>query len=106
MLRIAWKACRSCSAASSSMWADSLASAADAGSSGGASFLDSLFGGFGTVIGLLAKGIMPGRDPGGAIATVLMGASRLSQIEDNLKALQNLAWTDDELARIDKILAR
>ncbi len=29
--------------------------------------------GFGTVVGLLAKGIMPGRDPGGAIATVLMG---------------------------------
>ena len=29
--------------------------------------------GFGTVIGLLAKGIMPGRAPGGAIATVLMG---------------------------------
>ncbi len=29
--------------------------------------------GFGTIIGLLAKGIMPGRDPGGAIATVLMG---------------------------------
>lgn len=29
--------------------------------------------GFGTVTGLLAKGIMPGRDPGGAIATVLMG---------------------------------
>jgi len=29
--------------------------------------------GFGTTIGLLAKGIMPGRDPGGAIATVLMG---------------------------------
>jgi uncharacterized membrane protein YeaQ/YmgE (transglycosylase-associated protein family) len=29
--------------------------------------------GFGTVIGLLAKGIMPGKDPGGAIATVLMG---------------------------------
>ena len=29
--------------------------------------------GFGTVIGLLAKGIMPGRDPGGAIATVIMG---------------------------------
>ncbi|MBX3425833.1 MAG: GlsB/YeaQ/YmgE family stress response membrane protein [Pirellulales bacterium] len=29
--------------------------------------------GFGTLIGLLAKGIMPGRDPGGAIATVLMG---------------------------------
>jgi uncharacterized membrane protein YeaQ/YmgE (transglycosylase-associated protein family) len=29
--------------------------------------------GFGTIVGLLAKGIMPGRDPGGAVATVLMG---------------------------------
>jgi uncharacterized membrane protein YeaQ/YmgE (transglycosylase-associated protein family) len=29
--------------------------------------------GFGTVVGLLAKAIMPGRDPGGAIATALMG---------------------------------
>jgi uncharacterized membrane protein YeaQ/YmgE (transglycosylase-associated protein family) len=29
--------------------------------------------GFGTVVGLTAKAIMPGRDPGGAIATVLMG---------------------------------
>jgi uncharacterized membrane protein YeaQ/YmgE (transglycosylase-associated protein family) len=29
--------------------------------------------GFGTVVGLLAKAIMPGRDPGGAIATLLMG---------------------------------
>jgi len=29
--------------------------------------------GFGTLVGLLAKGIMPGRDPGGAIATVMMG---------------------------------
>ena len=29
--------------------------------------------GFGTVVGLLSKGIMPGRDPGGAIATVLIG---------------------------------
>lgn len=29
--------------------------------------------GFGTLVGLLAKGIMPGRDPGGAIATVFMG---------------------------------
>ena len=31
--------------------------------------------GFGTVVGLLAKAIMPGRDPGGAIATVIMGIS-------------------------------
>lgn len=29
--------------------------------------------GFGTLVGLLAKAIMPGRDPGGAIATVLLG---------------------------------
>ncbi len=29
--------------------------------------------GFGTLVGLLAKALMPGRDPGGAIATLLMG---------------------------------
>jgi uncharacterized membrane protein YeaQ/YmgE (transglycosylase-associated protein family) len=29
--------------------------------------------GFGTLVGLLAKAIMPGRDPGGAIANLLMG---------------------------------
>jgi uncharacterized membrane protein YeaQ/YmgE (transglycosylase-associated protein family) len=29
--------------------------------------------GFGTIIGLVAKGIMPGRDPGGSIATLLTG---------------------------------
>ncbi len=29
--------------------------------------------GFGTIVGLAAKAIMPGRDPGGAIATLLMG---------------------------------
>lgn len=29
--------------------------------------------GFGTVVGLTAKVIMPGRDPGGSIATVIMG---------------------------------
>src|SRR5438876_4525742 len=29
--------------------------------------------GFGTVVGLLAKAIMPGRDPGGAITTLLLG---------------------------------
>lgn len=31
--------------------------------------------GFGTLVGLLAKAIMPGRDPGGAITTVLMGVA-------------------------------
>ena len=29
--------------------------------------------GFGTIVGLIAKAIMPGRDPGGAIATLAMG---------------------------------
>jgi uncharacterized membrane protein YeaQ/YmgE (transglycosylase-associated protein family) len=29
--------------------------------------------GFGTVVGLLAKALMPGKDQGGTIATVLMG---------------------------------
>ncbi len=29
--------------------------------------------GFGTLVGLLAKAIMPGRDPGGAVATIIMG---------------------------------
>jgi len=29
--------------------------------------------GFGTVIGLAAKAIMPGRDPGGSIVTVILG---------------------------------
>jgi uncharacterized membrane protein YeaQ/YmgE (transglycosylase-associated protein family) len=29
--------------------------------------------GFGTVVGLMAKAIMPGRDPGGAVATLIMG---------------------------------
>ena len=29
--------------------------------------------GFGTCVGLLAKALMPGRDPGGAVATLLMG---------------------------------
>lgn len=29
--------------------------------------------GFGTVVGLAAKAIMPGKDPGGSVATLLMG---------------------------------
>lgn len=29
--------------------------------------------GFGTVIGLIAKATMPGKDPGGAVAIILMG---------------------------------
>lgn len=29
--------------------------------------------GFGTIVGLVAKAIMPGRDPGGTVATLMMG---------------------------------
>ncbi|MGH7129029.1 MAG: GlsB/YeaQ/YmgE family stress response membrane protein [Planctomycetaceae bacterium] len=29
--------------------------------------------GFGTIVGLCAKAVMPGKDPGGAVATMLMG---------------------------------
>ena len=32
-----------------------------------------LWVGFGTLTGLAAKAVMPGRDPGGAVATVMMG---------------------------------
>src|SRR5437762_14351818 len=31
--------------------------------------------GFGKIVGLLAKAIMPGRDPGGAVATLAMGVA-------------------------------
>ena len=31
--------------------------------------------GFGTVVGLAAKALMPGKDPGGAIGTMLMGVA-------------------------------
>jgi uncharacterized membrane protein YeaQ/YmgE (transglycosylase-associated protein family) len=31
--------------------------------------------GFGTLVGLLAKAIMPGRDPGGAVANLAMGVA-------------------------------
>jgi uncharacterized membrane protein YeaQ/YmgE (transglycosylase-associated protein family) len=31
--------------------------------------------GFGTIVGLLAKAIMPGKDPGGAVATLTMGVA-------------------------------
>jgi len=39
------------------------------------------------------------------MTSALVGASRPSQIEDCVGALQNLAFGNDELARIDSILA-
>ena len=44
------------------------------------------------------------RDP--AVTTALIGASRVSQIEDNLGALRNLKFTTEELAVIDRILGQ
>jgi L-glyceraldehyde 3-phosphate reductase len=43
------------------------------------------------------------RDP--VVTTALIGASKISQLEDNLAAVQKLSFTDDELAAIDRILA-
>ncbi|WP_461215858.1 aldo/keto reductase [Lacticaseibacillus sp. GG6-2] len=40
-----------------------------------------------------------------AVASVLIGASRVSQLEENLQVLDNLTFTSDELAAIDKVLA-
>jgi L-glyceraldehyde 3-phosphate reductase len=39
------------------------------------------------------------------VTSVLVGASRISQIEDNVAALYNLAFTADELVRIEAILS-
>jgi L-glyceraldehyde 3-phosphate reductase len=40
-----------------------------------------------------------------AVTTALIGASKVSQIEDNLGALKNLKFSSDELSQIDRILA-
>ncbi|HEY5983705.1 MAG TPA: aldo/keto reductase, partial [Anaerolineales bacterium] len=39
-----------------------------------------------------------------AVTSALIGASSVQQLEDNLAALNNLKFSDDELAEIDKIL--
>ncbi|MBT2699418.1 L-glyceraldehyde 3-phosphate reductase [Bacillus sp. ISL-40] len=41
---------------------------------------------------------------GGKVTTVLIGASRVSQIEENVAVLNNLEFSDQELARIEDIL--
>jgi L-glyceraldehyde 3-phosphate reductase len=43
------------------------------------------------------------RHPG--MTSVLVGASRVSQVEDNVGALQNLDFSEQELAKIESILA-
>jgi L-glyceraldehyde 3-phosphate reductase len=41
---------------------------------------------------------------GGRVTSVLIGASRVSQIEENVASLNNLDFSDEELARIEDIL--
>jgi len=40
----------------------------------------------------------------GIVTSVLIGASKVSQIEDNVKALDNIRFSAEELAAIDKVL--
>ena len=39
------------------------------------------------------------------VTTALIGASKVSQIEDAIGALQNLKFSDAELKKVDDILA-
>lgn len=55
--------------------------------------------GFGTLAGLLAKAIMPGRDPGGSIATLLMG---IGGAVIGLGVL-TLAWRDHQVTPVSPI---
>ena len=43
------------------------------------------------------------RDP--RITSALVGASKVSQVEDNVAALKNLKFSTEELSRIDGVLA-
>ena len=40
-----------------------------------------------------------------AVNTVLIGASKASQILDNVRIVDNLSFSDEELKKIDEILA-
>jgi L-glyceraldehyde 3-phosphate reductase len=42
---------------------------------------------------------------GGHVTSALIGASKVGQIVENVKALDNLDWSKEELAKIDDILA-
>jgi len=42
---------------------------------------------------------------GGRVTSALIGASRVSQIEENVKALDNLKFSEDELARIHTLIS-
>lgn len=38
------------------------------------------------------------------MTSALIGASKVSQIEDNVGTLNNMDFTDEELAKIDEVL--
>lgn len=42
---------------------------------------------------------------GGHVTSALIGASKVGQIVENVKALDNLGWSEEELSKIDTILA-
>ena len=41
---------------------------------------------------------------GGKVASALIGASKVSQVEDAVQAVQHLAFSEDELQTIDEVL--
>lgn len=43
---------------------------------------------------------------GGRITSVLVGASKVKQIEDNVQTIENLDFTNEELAKIEQILGK
>lgn len=42
----------------------------------------------------------------GKVTSALIGASKVEQIEENVKALNNLEFTNKEISRIDAILSK
>ena len=38
------------------------------------------------------------------VTSVIVGASRVSQLEDDFKALENIVFSEEELAEIDRII--
>ena len=40
----------------------------------------------------------------GIVTSVLVGASRPQQVLDNVKAIENLEFTDEELKKIEEVL--
>lgn len=41
---------------------------------------------------------------GGRVTSAVVGASSVAQLENNVETVRNLDFTDEELARIEKLL--